>query len=122
MMSAECGVADDESHAVPDSSFITLHSNFCTLTFAVRFCPPRGSLPHGLVENDSGGDRDVERFDPAEQRDMDKRVATLAHEPSKALALAAEQERARLRPVPFGVRGRGLRDGADRPHAAPLQL
>src|SRR2546421_4639515 len=100
----------------------SFNSSFRIQTFVVRFRPPRGSLPHGLVENDSGGDRDVERFYPAEQRDMDERVAALAHEPPKALALAAEQKRARLRPVPFGVRGRGLRHRADRPHAAPLQL
>src|ERR1043166_6004042 len=90
--------------SIHHSSLRIHHSLFRIPNFYVRTNPPRGSLAHGLEENDSGGDRDVERFDLAEQRDRDERVAALTHETAQPLALAAEQKDARLRPVPFGVR------------------
>src|ERR1044072_7285934 len=93
-----------------------LPSPLLTLNFQ---SPP---LAHGLVENYSGGDRDVERFDAAEEWDADVNVAALAHESSESLALAAQEYRARLRPVPLGVVLRRVGRGADSPHAAPLQL
>src|SRR5215213_8899682 len=95
---------------------ITYHLSLITYHF---LDPP---LTNGLVENDSGGDRDVERFDAAEERDAYVYVAALAHESPEPLALAAEEYRARLRPVPLGVILRRVGRGADSPHAAPLQL
>src|SRR5207248_11316132 len=52
------------------------------------------SLPHDLIQNNAGGDRDIEGWNFAQHWDRDQEVTFFAHEIVQPLALSAKHERA----------------------------
>jgi len=79
-------------------------------------------LPQGLVQADTGGDRDVQALDRTGHRDAHQLVAGLAGELAQAVALGTEHQRERAGQVDVVDRALGVVAGADDPEVALLQL
>src|SRR5205085_3484193 len=80
------------------------------------------ALAARLVEEEPGGDADVQRLDAARERDADGVVARAPDERPEAASLGAEDERGASREVGLPYRARRVGRRGEDPERRPLRL